>query len=303
MKIDKKKVVFISIIVTVLIFIVTYSMLMFNRDEMPEHLEQPTVPELEEEQEIYTSKINALEDLKEERERSIPSLYEERYLDSMDAYAPAIEEERRWVVDSTLRIGIVELTGNENLQVEENTTSGEIGEEKTQAAQSFKDNLDAGHATFFLSAVTAELSPNFSRNSEITIRAEINGTQTVKSGDRLELILDENAQLQEEFFPKNTLLYGFVTLQHNRVQIKITHVKGKIISLKAFDLQDSKEGIYVRNSFRAEAEREVLDDLVQDVNIAGLPQINGIKNIFKKSNRNLKVTILDGYQLILKAEK
>ena len=87
------------------------------------------------------------------------------------------------------------------------------------------------------------------------------------------------------------------------MHLKITHINSVPVSLKAFDLQDSNEGIYVRNSFRAEAGREVLDDIVQDINIAGLPQIGGVKNIFRKNNRNLKVTILDQYQFILKPEQ
>ncbi len=303
MKVDKKKVVFVSIIVIVLIFIVSYTMLVLTDEELPATLDQTLVPELQEEQEVYTSKMKALDALKEERERSIPSVYSEKYLDSLDSYAPAIEEEREWMVDSTVRIGIVEHKQRPSYEEDNNSENSVVVEKTLMKPRIAIEDLSSGHGSFFLSAVTFGAIPKLKRNSKIKIKAEVNGSQTLRTGDRLELILSEDAQIQEEFFPKNTLLYGFVSLQLNRIHIKITQVDGRKAILKAYDLQDSNEGIYVKNSFRAEAGREVLDDIVQDVNIAGLPQIGGIKNIFRRNNRNIQVTILDQYQLILKAEQ
>ena len=74
------------------------------------------------------------------------------------------------------------------------------------------------------------------------------------------------------------------------------------VSLKAYDLQDGSEGIYIENSFRAEAKREVVEDLVDDINITGVPQVSGIQKIFQRSNRNVKVTVVNNYKLILKPE-
>lgn len=304
MRLDKKKIVFISIIVIVVLFIVSYTMLVFSEEEVPENLQQPTVPELQEEQETYTSKMKALDALKEERERSIPSVYSEKYLDSLDAYAPAIEDEREWIVDSIIRFGIVEPEEDFNNNEEEEKVLEVIENENSLVEPTVAiADLSAGHGSFFLSTVTSEVDPKLKPEFNIRIKAEVNGTQTLRSGDRLELILTQDAEIEGKLFPKNTLLYGFVNLQLNRVHLKITHIESVPVRLKAFDLQDSNEGIYVRNSFRAEAGREVLDDIVQDINIAGLPQIGGVKNIFRKNNRNLKVTILDQYQFILKPEQ
>ena len=304
MRLDKKKIVFLSIIVMVVLFIVSYTMLVFTEEEVPVNLKQPSVPELQEEQETYTSKIKALDAIKEERERNIPSVYSGTYLDSLDAYAPAIEDERKFMVDSIIRIGIVQPEQSFHHHEEEKKVL-EVMETQTISVEPTLDNTDlsAGHQSFFLSAVTSEIDPNFKPKSNIKIKAEVNGTQTLRSGDRLELILTQDAIIEGELFPKNTLLYGFVSLQLNRVHLKITHINSVPVILKAFDLQDNNEGIYVRNSFRAEAGREVLDDIVQGINIAGLPQIGGVKNIFRKNNRNLKVTILDQYQFILKPEQ
>lgn len=304
MKMDKKKIVFVSIILTVLLFIVSYTMLIFIEEEVPENLQQPLVPELIEEQEVYSSKMDALDAIKEERERSIPNVYSDKYLDSLDAYTPAIEDEREWMMDSIIRFGVVVGPEQNVGYEEEKKTEGPSGTDELSMEPVVPiEDLSAGHAAFFLSSVTSEVLPKQIRDSRQNIRAGVNGTQTLRTGDRLELILMEETEIAGTTFPKNTLLYGFVSLQLNRVHIKITHINNKEVEFKAYDLQDSNEGIYVKNSFKAEAGREVLDDFVQDINIAGLPQIGGIKNIFRKNNRNMKVTILDQYQLILKAEQ
>ena len=304
MKIDKKKIVFVSIVAMVLIFIVSYTMLVFMEEDLPPTLEQPVVPELREEQKTYKSKMDALNDLKEEREREIPSIYSEKMFDSLGAFDPALEEEEReWKVDSIYRYGIVNPDA-EDFYLEDEFYS----EENPQGVDSFPvpeisiQDLTIGHKSFFNTGVISEVEPHAQEDQRKEIKAEVNGTQTVRTNDRVELILTEAAEIGGELVPKNSLIYGFVIVQVNRVQIKITHVNNMPMKLKAYDLQDSNEGIYVANSFRADVGREVLDDVVQDINIAGLPQVSGIKNIFRRNNRNLKVTILDQYQLILKPE-
>lgn len=301
MRIDKKKVVFTSIIVIVITFIISYGMLVFKEKEVPAGLDQPLVPELEEEQETYTSKIDALNDLKEERERDIPSMYSNYILDSLDAYAPAIEErERDWIVDSIYRYGRVDYEGvNFQDEAEEIDSEGVLA---SKVEQDFQSNFKEQHAAFFRSAPVPAVSRenNVSLEKEPRFLAVVNGDQQVRTHDRLELLLAEELTVGQQTFPKNTVVYGFVGLQPNRVMLNITHVDNIPVKLKAYDLQDGNEGIYVRNSFRSDAQREVLDDVIQDVNISGLPQIGGIKNIFRRNNQNIKVNILDQYQLILK---
>ena len=301
MKIDKKKVVFASIIVIVLIFIISYSMLVFMDQEAPAVLDQPLVPELKEEQKGYSSKIDALNDLKEERERMIPSMYSDHLLDSLDAYAPAIEEkDREWVVDSIYRYGSIGYEeGSYRDDSEEEAFEEVVSSEVDPNLQvNFKEQQEA----FFRSAPVAAVPKGkpISAEKEQRFLAEVNGDQEVRANDRLELLLAEDLTVGGRTFPKNSMVYGFVSLQPNRVLLKITHVNNIPVKLKAYDLQDGNEGIYIRNSFRSEAQREVLDDVIQDINIAGLPQIGGVKNIFRRNNRNIKVNILDQYQLILK---
>lgn len=103
-------------------------------------------------------------------------------------------------------------------------------------------------------------------------------------------------------YTRNTLLYGFVSFRANRVFVAIDHIGQHQVRLKAYDIMDGGEGIYVENSYREEARREVLDDAVQDISLPGMPQLGGIKQVFRRSNRTVRVTVHDGYQLILKSE-
>ena len=303
MKIEKNKIVFASVVVVVVIFIVAYSTLvLIGGEEELENLEQISVPELKEENEPYSSKIDALDDLKEERERVVPSIYSEELLDSLGVYDPFLEEkEKEWAVDSLFNYGRIDYEEGDYREEdyeEENPEVVEIPETTQNPAPDFQEQ----HMAFFR---TSPVEPPaeveiMSTDEEQRFLAEVNGDQQVRVNDRLELILAEDMVLGERKFLKNTLVYGFVSFQPNRVLLKVTHINNYPIQLKAYDLQDGNEGIYIENSFRSEAQREILDDVVQDLNIAGLPQISGIKNIFRRNNKNIKVNILDQYKLILK---
>ena len=132
------------------------------------------------------------------------------------------------------------------------------------------------------------------------IMVEVNGEQTVRNDERLELRLAVDALINGDSVPRNSLVYGFASFKSNRVFISITNIDNRAVDLKAYDLMDGNEGIYIKNSVRAEATGEVLDDIVQDINIPGVPQIGGIKQVFRRNNRNVRATIYDQYQLILK---
>jgi hypothetical protein len=82
--------------------------------------------------------------------------------------------------------------------------------------------------------------------------------------------------------------------------IEIENIYSHPVKLKAFDMQDGSEGIYVENSFRADATQVVVDDIVGDINIAGVPQVSGIQKVFRKNQRTVKVTVTNNYKLILK---
>ncbi len=134
------------------------------------------------------------------------------------------------------------------------------------------------------------------------IYAAVNGDQIVETFSRLEMRLTKPAFINNELLPKNTYLYGFVSFKPNRTLIHITNINHKPASLIADDLQDGNEGIYVVNNFQSEASKAVVDDAIDEINIPSVPSIGVLKKVFQRSNKNVKVTITNNYQLLLKAK-
>ncbi len=299
MKIDKKKLVFSSMIIVVLIFIVSYTMLVFMGDEEPETLQQTEVPAIKEVQETYESKLEAVNAIEEEREREVPGMYSDKLLDSMGYYDPHLEEkDRKTALDSIYSYGPMGLELEDSIPLETVETSGYVRD--TITAKETLDEFAAIHQAFFLAG---------SRNPEIKeqdtgreVLAVVNGEHTVRNHDRLELILQDSVRIGDVFLPRNSVLYGFVSLRKNRIDITIPGIGSKGLVLEAFDLHDGRKGIYVRNSFRAEMSKQVLDDLTEEINIAGVPQVRGLGNLFRRTSRNPKITVLNQYQLILKPQ-
>ena len=308
MKIEKNKLLFGGIIAVVLLFIVGYStMLLGDGEEADTELKQTQVPELEDEQKAYSSKLDAVNDIKEKRESNAPSVYDVTLLDSTGLYDPARKEkERQLIVDSIYRHGRINYeSGNyreQDIASDVSLLKGKKNPPNDKESAPLR-NFKPTHAAFFNSAPfmkQSETIPDSKMNDDFVV-VEVNGEQTVRTDGRLELRLAVDAVIEGKSLPRNTLIYGFVSFKANRVLLNITNIGHRKVSLKAYDLLDGNEGIYIENSFRAEASREVLDDLVQDINIAGVPQIGGIKQIFRRNNRHVKVTVRNQYQLILKS--
>lgn len=304
MKLEKNKIIFIAIIVSVVVFITGYYlMVVSDSEEAHQELQQPDVPELKDTQKKYGSKLEAVNDIKAERETTAPSVYGEAAIDSSGPYDPDQEEKRRrQIVDSIYRHGRIQYANSAEDHVDTSNPGRNKSTVKTKSVIEKRDFSQA-HAAFFSPAPQVELpkAKVKSGSTDAFIVVEVNGEQTVRTDERLELRLAMDALIQGRTVPRNTLLFGFVSFKSNRVLLDITNIEHRPVDLKAYDLLDGKEGIYIENSFRAEAGREVLDDVVQDINIAGVPQVSGIKQVFRRNNRNVRVTVRNQYQLILKA--
>ncbi len=318
MKIAKNKIVFMSVLVVIVIFLITYTLMITGGDEKDqENLRQTGVPALEEEsQETYDSKLEAIDDLKEVREKNAPSMYDEALLDSLGYYdteLPDKEKERK--IDSIYELGearqaqIANLSQSRQTSPPENNRPSPIKRvpkadtaEIREARKIEAKEMGLEHQLFFASAPKRpELSTPGATDMEINV--VVDGTQVVKANSRLRMRLLRPARIGDRLIPKNTPVFGFVSFQPNRVLIEIENIDNQLTSLKAFDLEDGSEGIYIENNFRAEATTEVLDDVISDINIPSVPQVSGISKVFRRNNRNLKVTVLNNYRLLLKADK
>ena len=305
MKIEKNKIVFGAVIAVILLFLISYSFLIMEDDKDENHLQDTLVPELQQETKVYESKLDAINDLKEVRETNAPSIYNEKLFDSLGYYDVELtEKEKERIVDSIYEPGLTtypEETYEDPIseqEVSKSTPNPEVEiREKEQKILAKEMGLE--HQFFFASSPTVNKSVHRSETDSV-IYAVVDGNQVVKGNSRIRMRLIEDAQINGQKIFKNTRIFGFVSFQPNRTLVEIENINHHPVKLKAFDLQDGSEGIYVENNFRAEATSEVLDDIIQDINIPSVPQISGITKVLRRNNRNVKVTVLNNYKLILK---
>lgn len=310
MKIEKNKIVFGSVLVVVVIFIIAYTMMVIGGDEEESTiLKQTLIPDLEQEQEDFKSKLDAVNALKEVRETNAPSIYDERLLDSLGFYDPDLRNKRKErIVDSIYNSGRINYTQNSYRSIQGQEQKKEPDTARAPLPEGKQDpvspkELGLEHQLFYSSAPAKNLAGVEPTSSEGVFNVEVDGNQVVKTGYRLRMRLTEAAVINNKYIPEHTPVYGFISFQPNRALIEIENIDHHPVRLKAYDLQDGSEGIYVVNSMRADAGREVLDDIIQDIDIPGVPQVGGIKQVFQRNNRNIKVTVTNNYKLILKASQ
>lgn len=310
MKLDKKKIVFGIVIGLVIVFMVVYSVVfLIDRNEKDTQLDQPLVPQLEEAQKEYASKLEAINDLKEVKTTNAPSIYEERFLDSTGVFDPdLIDKERARMVDSIYRLGRIDYTqGTYRKPAKDNEVKGGVPEKKPnqeivtktkEATMPTLQEMGVEQQLFFASNPIPEAP-----DEGVMVPAIVQRTQTIRANDRLEIRTLEEVVIDGRTIPKNSVVFGIVAFQPNRMVLDIENIDHVPLELKAYDYRDGLEGLYIRNTFRAEASKEMVDDAIDDINMPGVPQIKGLKNIFKRSNRKVKATVNKNYKILLKAHK
>ncbi|MDO6602818.1 conjugative transposon protein TraM [Arenibacter palladensis] len=306
MKIERNKIVFGSVILVIVLFIVGYAMMvMDNGDATDKSLEQTEVPKLEEQQSEYRSKLEAVDNIPEERIKNIPSVYDERLLDSTGLYDPDfLDRDKQRIVDSIYSQGRIDYSQGRYRNAEAKKVKSVV----PVAKDTIKEDVEESHTTkelalehqLFFAADPKSQSISFAPDPHVVL-VEVDGNQVVRANSRLRMRLLQEIQLGNTMIPKNTLVYGIVNFKPNRTLLKIDNIDHIPVKMKAFDLQDGLEGIYVENSIREEVANEVVDDVLDDINIAGVPQVSGIKKVFQRGHRRTKVAILNNYKLILKA--
>ncbi|MCR9228348.1 MAG: conjugative transposon protein TraM [Flavobacteriaceae bacterium] len=308
MKLDKKKIVFGIVIALVLVFMIVYCMLFLTGGgDSGAQLDQPLVPNLETTQKEYASKLEALDDLKEVKTANAPSIYDEKYLDTTGVFDPnLIDAEKARMVDSIYRMGRIDYTqGSYRKSPVENQVKVHVPNKKRDQGNAAEPKegtkrtlpeMALDHQLFFASNPQS----NVEDGNGSVVSAVVHRTQTVRANDRLEFRLLEKVVINGKVVPERTILFGIVGFQPNRVLLDIGSIDHIPMSLKAYDYRDGLEGLYIQNSFRAELSREMMDDVVDDINVPGVPQVKGLKNIFKRSNRKVRATVYKNYTMLLK---
>ena len=301
MKMDKKKIVFAAVIGVVVLFIIGYSVFVLGGDdEGANELQQTLVPELEEGEDMYSSKKVAVDAIKEEKERIAPSIYDERFLDESGMYdEDLLDKKKQRIVDSIYSLGRIDYS--------EDSISSNVRKPLKKKRRKKSEVIDTKDTISPLKAMGLEHQLFFAVSPQIladgtgeSLEVEIDGEQTIKVNDRLQMRVTMDTKVQGLEIKKNTLLYGIVKFRPNRVILQVNNIEGFPMKLLAYDNADGLEGIYIRNSFRGDVFNEVLGDVIEDINIPGVPQVSGVKKVFQRNNRNVKVTVNNNNTLILK---
>ncbi|MBW8200647.1 conjugative transposon protein TraM [Flagellimonas abyssi] len=301
MKLQKNKIVFVLVLVCVVLFITAYSLLTFGKEQEPElNMDQIPLPDLEESPKAYESKLEALEAIKEEREITAPPMYPEHMVDDKGYFNPDyMEYEKQRIIDSiyvAAQDAPLPPKRATTLPVSKPKRENPILSDSAPITKNIETNeLALEHRLFFAS--DPESNADFSMATP-TVR--VNGNQQIREGQRLDLMLTSAITINGTHLPKYSHVYGFVKIRPNRVLVEVSQIDNHPVSLKAYDLQDGMEGIYVENHLRGAIVNQGLDETMREVNIPGVPQLGGIKSLFRKDNRTIKVDIPNNYQLILK---
>lgn len=306
MKIEKNKIVFAAVLTVILIFLISYSLIIMGDDgDKNENLEQTLVPKLKEGQKEYNSKLDAINDLKEVRETNAPSIYDEKLIDSMGFYDPDLMgKNKQRIVDSIYASGQINYSERtyQNLGDKRALTKEEpeIDSAEVKSQQLIEAKEMGVEQQLFFASSPVQNDVAMLGHTDAVIYAVVDGNQVVKTNSRLRMRLSKTANINGRIIPKNTRIFGFISFQANRALIEIENIQHHPTKLKAFDLTDGSEGIYVINSLRAEVSTEALDELLGDINIPSVPQVSGITKIFQSHNKKTKATIINNYKLLLK---
>lgn len=297
MNFSKNKIVVVLLLVGVVLFIVAYSLLTFGKKEASVVEEDwLPLPKMKDPPVQFTSKTAAVHEIKEDRVPAFPQLYEESLFDPLEK--SLMENREQDLLDS--------------LYLER--TSGYVGQGRWRDRPALADSEETVPTKEEQAAVLAEKQQQHrlffttlpfpvdttAHGKQEILYVQVDGTQTVQQNYRLRMRLTRAAVVGETTLPKNTLLYGFVSFRPQRALLRITHIGEQSVQYTAHDLADGHEGIYIENSVQQEAATEVTGGAINEVNVPGLPSVGGLKQLFRRRNRQAKVTIADHYQLILK---
>lgn len=305
MKPQKNKIVFVLVLIGVVLFIVAYSIFTLGKDKKivlrPDRI---PMPDLEENQKVYGTKMEALDAIKEERESTAPQIYPDHMVDDKGYFNPDyMEYEKHRIIDS------VYSTGNlaphlEPVQALDTNPNNELETEQKPINEPLKDSSSTAVEMTLEQQLFFASQPKVLENkTKSGILVEVDGKQVLRKNSRIRLRLVEPTIINGHRFSKYSTLFGTVRFRPNRTILNITQIDHVPLQWEAFDLQDGLAGLYLENSLREEATQEIMDDMVQDINIAGLPQIRGLKSVFQRSQRKQKVTVLDGHRLLLKPKQ
>ena len=140
-------------------------------------------------------------------------------------------------------------------------------------------------------------------DSSVKMYATVKGSQKIRNGQRITLMLSKTAIVNGIAYPRNTLIYGITQFSETRVKVSIKKINHNPVDLTVFDAQDGMEGIYIEGqNLLGETVQEASEDGINDIDVGGVPVGDAVKSVFRKKQREIKVQLLNDYKLIIKSK-
>ncbi|MEJ0080907.1 MAG: conjugative transposon protein TraM [Puia sp.] len=149
-----------------------------------------------------------------------------------------------------------------------------------------------------------------------TIEAVIPETQVLVSGSTIKLRLLNDIRINGHLIEKNQFIFGTTTLNNERLKIGFSSVRSGNnifpVSLEAYDL-DGLAGIFIPGSMDRDVVKQSGDQAINSIGLTSLDPsigaqaagagIQAAKTLLSRKVKLVKVTVKEGYRVLLKDSK
>jgi len=265
-------------------------------------------PELEEKRAAYEDKLNT----SKKRERSTLSDYfgDDDLIDTTKLETVYSEEEDPRIIEMQRQIELLEQKRN-------SVSSKSVTKTSTTKSKESKEETEAERLAYIKRMREAREAHN-NKTKSITIptaskiTAVIYGDQYLLPGDRLELALPEDINIEGRVYSKGTPIFAYVTISKSRVLLDINNIEGDKMRIAVEDAWDHREGIYSRRAgelwreFQQNQEEKLSGEVADEISSStGAPivgsAIQDISNFFKKKRlrKQQKILLVNNHKVIL----
>lgn len=198
------------------------------------------------------------------------------------------------------------------IEVEQGENVSVLGGDMSSRANSFNSDLTA--------------KKQEQSDGQNTIKAVVDHTITIKDGDIVPLRLKQSVRIDDIYYPKNTIVYGFANVSGTRLHISIKklEINNSIhdTDLVVYD-NDGQEGLYVpvlsKNSLASDISKGVgssTQSAGTNISISGENNpvrqlqtdatrgvISGISNFIQNKLNEVKITLKGNYNVFIMSNK
>ncbi|WP_448635361.1 conjugative transposon protein TraM [Pedobacter panaciterrae] len=148
------------------------------------------------------------------------------------------------------------------------------------------------------------------------IEAVVHENQVLVNGSTVKLRLLDTIHVKGTIIPKDNFVYGTVSLEGERLTIKIKGLRFKKslfpVQLSVFDI-DGLDGIYIPGAIARDVAKQSADQTIQAIGMSTFDQSLGVqaagagieaaKSLFSKKIKLIKVMVKAGYKVLLRDDQ